>query len=161
MDPITAMRRLPILIIAGFVLELTSLIWVGGRLGVIPTLLLIAGGFIAGTAVIRWSGLSMTSAVRQTASGRQFTSVDASVAILRMTAGLLLIVPGFFSDLMAILLLLPGIGRRIASRFMPQADWQFQSRGYSSYSGGVVIDGEASEIAAELPPSRPAPGRDE
>ena len=49
----TMLRYLPAFLLIGFVLEISSIIWVGARLGVIATLLLLLAGGIAGLSLFR------------------------------------------------------------------------------------------------------------
>jgi UPF0716 protein FxsA len=91
---------LPILEIAGFIL-------VGGAIGLWPTLGLVVLAGLAGTLLLRGGGVATALALRH-ARGR-----DAEAALLRggfrLLAGVLLLVPGFLTDLGAIALLLPPV----------------------------------------------------
>ena len=143
------LRFFPLAVLAGFVAELASLIWVGGEVGVMMTLVLLAAGAVAGIGVIRSTGLGLAAAVRQAEFGKQFSTVDAGVAFLRMAAGLLLLVPGFFSDGIAILLMVPPVARWLAGRFTPPVHMQFRPP-VGPRRHGPVIDEDAVEIEADV-----------
>lgn len=131
-------------------MELSSLIWVGGQVGVIPMLLLVIGALFLGLALIRQTGLTFNEAVRRAAGSGDSVSIDTGLAILRLFAGLLLIVPGFISDVVALMILIPPIGRRLVRRFTTSASWNFHSTSQSGPQRGPVIEGEAIEIDGEI-----------
>lgn len=86
-------------------IEIASFIWIGGALGVIATLsLVILGGFI-GVTILRSQGAATLARARDAANGfaSQMTLVSDTAIIL---AAILLILPGFFSDLLGIILLI-------------------------------------------------------
>jgi UPF0716 protein FxsA len=143
-------RFLPLIILLGFFLELAVMIAVGQRIGVLATLLLIVGGGIAGGAIIRAAGIGLVEALRGPTSSRTFATRDAAASFLFMLAGLLLIIPGFVSDVLG-LLLLPAIVRRwlagklMASLVVRAAGWTRERPG-----AATIIDGEAIEIEGEI-----------
>lgn len=147
------LRYFPVILLAGFCLELASLIWVGSQIGVLATILLVIGGGMIGMAVIGNTGTSLGAAFRQSSGRGNFSTVDAGVAFLRMFAGLLFLIPGFFSDIAALMLLMPPIARYLAARMTADAAWTYSSRQSTEGQSGVVIEGEAIEISGELPPS--------
>ena len=135
-------------ILAGFFVELASLIWVGGQIGVLNSLLLVVLDFFIGLAVIRYSGQSLFAAAGRMARSDSPEAFGAGVAVLLLVSGFLFMVPGFFSDVVAVLLLIPAVRRGIAGRMGPSAVWTRQSgRGRSS---GPVIDAEAVDISGEI-----------
>lgn len=149
------LRFFPVLLLAAFAAEIASIIWVGGRIGVAPTLLLLLAGGVAGLRLIKAAGVSVAEALRSPVqTGTPLRGLGGPAAA-RAVSGLLLLVPGFCSDILALLLFLPPVRRWIGSRFRihtftpPRADGQrFQE----------VIDAEAVEIIAEVePPRDPGP----
>jgi UPF0716 protein FxsA len=105
---------LPFLEIAGFV-------WLGGKLGVGLMLLWVIAAMIAGLALLRHTGLQAVGRLRAAlAEGKEpgHSIIDAACFA---AAGILLIIPGFVSDLLAIILMLPvtrhWLLRRTAAHF--------------------------------------------
>lgn len=143
------MRRfLPFVMFLGLFLELAVMIAVGQSIGVLATLLLILGAGVLGGAVIRWAGLGLVAALRRSAVDRSFATRDAAAGFLFMLAGLLLIVPGFISDVFGLLLLPATVRQWLAGKFMTKvrgATWRRET-----YPPGNVIDGEAIEIEGEI-----------
>lgn len=136
------------------------MIAVGQRIGVLATLLLVIGGGMLGSAVIRAAGLGMVDALRRPAMDRRFATREAAARFLLLPAGLLLILPGFVSDAIALALLPAPVRNWLAGKFMANvkvhtAGWQRQT-----YSTGPVIEGEAVEIEGEIA-ARPDRGRDD
>jgi UPF0716 protein FxsA len=105
---------LPFLEIAGFV-------WLGGKLGVFLTLVWVIGAMLAGLALLRHTGLQAVGRLRAAlAEGKEpgHSLIDAACFAV---AAILLIIPGFVSDALALILLLPAtrhwLLRRTATHF--------------------------------------------
>jgi UPF0716 protein FxsA len=97
-------------------LEIASLLIVGSWIGVGWTLLLLLGGFVLGLALIGRGGREAMSAVNQAARSRQVTDDAVTGGFLTVVAGVLLMVPGFLSDLAALALLLPPVRTLVRRR---------------------------------------------
>lgn len=131
-------------------MELSSLIWVGSQIGVVLTLLLVTGALFSGLALIRQTGLTFNEAVQRAAGSGDSVSIDTGLAVLRLFVGLLLMVPGFISDVIALMILIPPIGRWLVRRLTPSVSWNFHSTSQSGPQRGPVIEGEAIEIDGEI-----------
>ena len=104
------MPRAVILGIAVFPLaEIALFVVIGGWIGVWPTLALVVLAAVAGVTILRGRGLSAARALRRPMAGLQPVADGALIAI----AGVLLILPGFLSDAMALLLLIPPLRRML------------------------------------------------
>lgn len=151
-------RFLPLLLLAGFVAEIASIIWVGQLVGVLGTILLMALGIIAGLGVFRTTGIGISEALRRSPSDPSAHGALAGISLLRFLAGLFLIVPGFFSDLLAVLLLFPPVQAWLISR-LGMVTVQGSSGRHTRHHANIVIEGEAVEIQEkEVPPRPPAKG---
>ena len=117
------------------------MIAVGRGIGVLATLALVAGAGVLGVSVIRSAGIGMAQVMR---ANRKFSTHDAAVHFLLLPAGLLLIVPGFITDLLGLLLLLPAVRRWLVRRLQPQ---NMQTRTMPGQR--PFIEGEAVEIEDE------------
>ncbi|HUR43899.1 MAG TPA: FxsA family protein [Aestuariivirga sp.] len=139
------MRRfLPLAILLGFFIELAVMIMVGQRIGVISTLLLIVAGAVLGGSVIRSAGFGLMAALRRPGQSARFATRDAAAGFLFMLAGLLLLLPGFVSDILGLLLLPMAVRQWLAEKLMGKlgdAVWRREA-----YSPGKMIEGEAIEI---------------
>ena len=148
-------RYLPLLFLAAAAVEIASIIWVGQLIGVFPTLLLMALGAAVGVRTIKSAGMSLAQALRapvQTAAPLKGLGGQAAA---RAASGLFFLLPGFFSDLLGLLLFLPPMRRWIGSKFRidthqspPSSDRRFEQ----------VIEIDAVEIVGEIEPSKHAEG---
>ncbi|MEO6013488.1 MAG: FxsA family protein [Devosia sp.] len=94
-------------------IEIALFIVIGQAIGVVPTLLgvLIAG--IAGMLVIRWQGMAALGRLQTTLQRGELPAKQMGDAMLIGLGGVLLLIPGYFSDLIGILLLLPFVRHAI------------------------------------------------
>lgn len=113
MNPLLLILLLPILEIVGF-------IQVGDWIGAGPTIGLLALSAVVGMLIVRHQGLASLSKAQAAAARGEApigTVLDGFCAVL---AGVLLIIPGFLTDILGILLLIRplrrGIGRWLFSR---------------------------------------------
>lgn len=93
--------------------EIALFIKVGSVIGVIPTLALVVLTVFLGVFVLRRQGLQTVANVRS--SFRQGLDPSAPLfnGLLVFLAGALLIVPGFFTDAVGLLILLPPVRKYI------------------------------------------------
>ncbi|MFJ4188714.1 FxsA family membrane protein [Kitasatospora sp. NPDC089509] len=121
--PRSRLRRvLPLLITAWLVLEIWLLVLVGSWLGGFAVLLLLIGGGLIGGSLIKRAGLKALSAAIEQSKNPQSEQPQTGTS-MTVLAGLLLIIPGFLSDLVALTLLFPptralwrSVGRRVADK---------------------------------------------
>lgn len=96
---------LPLLEIAGFIL-------VGQALGVLPTLGLVLGAAVIGLLLVRRAGRETLARVQGELQAGRDPGPRLVDAFLDLVAGLLLIVPGFLTDILALVILLPPLRAR-------------------------------------------------
>ena len=106
------------LLVAAYLLaEVASLVIVGRWVGVLGTLLLVIGAGVLGMMLLRQQGSEALASMRRSLDARR----DPRPALLRggfrFIAALLLILPGFLGDLVALALLVPPVQRLLARRF--------------------------------------------
>lgn len=146
------------------ILELFVLIKLGGAIGVLPLLLLLVAMALVGGWLLRRQGLSAVArAMRQMADNEP--PVQAVVDGIGLTlAGVLMVLPGLITDVLALLLLIPAVRRLVVGRLFGIATVisvkrpggpfggrpaEAPERPYSSPSqprDGVVIEGEFERI---------------
>lgn len=121
------------------ILELYMLIQVGGILGFMPTLSLLFGAATLGTYLLRTQGLSTYTRVQECfARGELPAGELISGAVILLGAALLLL-PGFISDVLGLLCLIP------ATRQMIIAYWIKYRFGLNPMNKGnepKIIEGE-------------------
>jgi UPF0716 protein FxsA len=156
------LARLFLLFIILPILDLTVLVKLGGSIGFWPTLTLVLLTGAAGAALARAEGLRVLKLVqRELAAGRvPGSALLDGVAIL--AGGLLLLTPGFITDVMGLALLLPPTRRwvkRVVRRwFEEQLD---TGRAHISTIGNVEWDPRTEEPRDEtrLDPRKEIPQR--
>lgn len=152
-------RLLPLLALAFFCLELASIILVGQRVGVFATLLLIIADIVLGVGVIKSAGANAMNELRMPLRAPGSEARLAGGMALRVLAGVLFIVPGFFSDLLALLALAPPVQSWLARRFKPMQAGTYSTREHKTYQSPprstMIIEGEVIEISGEVDAPRP------
>ncbi|MDB5362415.1 MAG: FxsA family protein [Rhodospirillales bacterium] len=140
---------LPLIEIAGFVL-------IGPYLGVAGTLAEIVLTGMLGMAIVRRQGFETLVRLRAAANAGETplpVAVDGGIQVL---AGLLLMVPGFFTDAIGLLLLIPPV-RALAVAWT--LGWLARSGARMNVaqpggSGPTVIDTEYEIVERKVPPDR-------
>jgi UPF0716 protein FxsA len=98
------------------ILEIALFILVGGAIGVLPTLMLVVLAAVAGLVVIRAQGLNALARLEAAIDHGDNPAGPIANGALKVIAGLLLVVPGFFTDALGLLLLLPPVRRALMRR---------------------------------------------
>lgn len=101
---------LPVLVL-GFILIAVTEVWlltvVGSRIGVLPTFVILVTEALLGAWLMRREGSKAWAAlIDALTTGRMPTGQLADAALV-LIGGILLIVPGFFTDLIGVFFLLP------------------------------------------------------
>jgi len=150
---------LPLVLIGLPLAEIAVFIKVGAWLGLGPTLAAILLAALAGIWLIRHQSLATLAKVRAALERREAPTAELFDGACLLVAGLLLILPGFISDLAALLLLIAplrqALRRSLALRTRIWVDGRPVGPGPDR--PGPTIAGEYHEIdeaAPPLPPSR-------
>jgi UPF0716 protein FxsA len=91
------------------IVEITLLIDIGGNIGAGATILLILTTAMVGMVLVRYQGFSILRDAQSQISKGQPPAKALAHGILVLFAGLMLIIPGFFTDGVGFLLLLPPV----------------------------------------------------
>ncbi|MBL0374159.1 FxsA family protein [Rhizobium sp. KVB221] len=120
--PVLGFLALPIAEIAAF-------IYVGQSIGVLRTIGLVVLSAIVGVSVLRYQGLSAFRKINREIRSGQPPEQGLADGFMIAIAALLLIVPGFITDIIGLLLLVPPLRRMI---------WIYASRNMrvTTYYGG-------------------------
>lgn len=103
------MLAFPLLEIAGFVV-------VGSEIGVLATIGLIVLSGIVGAFLLRWQGFGAMQRIRREMEQGGTPGRELAHGAMIMLAGILLLIPGFISDVFGLLLFIPAV-RDVAWRF--------------------------------------------
>ncbi|MDQ1375386.1 MAG: protein FxsA [Actinomycetota bacterium] len=89
--------------------ELYVLIQVGHVIGALPTVGLLIAVSIVGAWLVKREGLAVLSRARQRGDAGEVPGKELVDGVLVLLAGALLIAPGFLTDVVGVLLLLPPV----------------------------------------------------
>lgn len=138
------------------VVELYVLLQVGQAIGVLPTIGLLIADSILGSMLMRSQGRAVWRRFNQAVGAGRVPAREVLDGVLVIFGGALLITPGFASDVLGIVLLLPPtralvrrvMVRTLAGRFVATVAMPPRGRrpGPGSGFGDDDIDGTASEI---------------
>lgn len=101
------------LILAWPLLEIGLFITVGGWLGLWPTLAIVVLTGFAGVALMRWQGMGV---LREVQAGAVDPVSPMAHGALILLGGFLLMLPGFFTDALGLLLMIPPLRRLVIAQ---------------------------------------------
>ena len=95
------------------IIEIALFVTVGSWLGLWGTLAIVLGTGVLGLSVIRGQGLQAATDIRREANMLQNPARPLADGVLVALAGVLLVLPGFLTDTLGLLLLLPPMRRLV------------------------------------------------
>nr|WP_275051483.1 FxsA family protein [Brenneria goodwinii] len=135
-------RWLPLLLIFLFAyIEISLFIQVAEVLGVAITLLLVVFTSCIGVSLVRNQGMKTIVQMQQKMEQGESPAAEMVKSVSLVLAGFLLLVPGFFTDFLGLLLLLPPVQKRLTLKLMPHLHIWRSGPGASA-SGGNTFEGE-------------------
>ncbi len=147
-----------VIIIGLPLLEIAIFIQVGEAIGVAATLAAVVLGTIVGVAVVRAQGIGVFNRLRQQVDSGQPPERELFDAACLLLAGFFVLIPGFFTDTLGVLLMLPPVRaflmRHVAAHARSRGHAHGQTRSYRTREG-VVIEGEYEEVDGEEQPREP------
>jgi UPF0716 protein FxsA len=142
-------------------IEIALFVTVGGWLTLWPTLAVVVGTGFLGVFILRQQGLRAVSDMQSAMQNMQNPLSPMANSAMIMMAGILLILPGFLTDTLGLLLLLPPVRHWVISHLAgkmgvfstvgPGPDWR---NGPQAQYDDEAIDAEYSEIDPERPSLR-------
>jgi UPF0716 protein FxsA len=164
-------RFLPMPLILAFlvlpIIEIALFILVGGWIGLWATLALVILAAVAGTALMRGAGADATNRIRASMAQDADPSGELVRMAMRFVAGMLLVVPGFLTDAVALVLLVPQVQRAAFSALRRRAQMSGAVMGVTIDGTATrprapadrVIDGEFHELPPRSGPPQSGPSR--
>ncbi len=120
--------------------EIALLIRLMGAIGFIPTLGLLLISATAGISVIRHQGLSALTRVQQALARGELPAREVANSGIATLGGLLLLIPGILSDILALPCLIPTLRLRLADRLI--ASRSIMPTSVNRSHEDTVIEGE-------------------
>lgn len=141
------MRRTSILkwsLLFWICLEIAGFVWVAEMIGTGWMLLLLIGGTLLGITLLRKEGLRTTNLMmRKARNGERVQAADLANMPFILIGGILLIIPGFFSDILGLLCFIPpirrGVVKLLGKRIKPPHSSQ---QTHSNLEEGRTFDGD-------------------
>lgn len=99
-------------------IEIACFVVVGRAIGLFPTLLLVVISAIFGFALIRTEGWRYLAEMQRSYEAGKNPQLQGFEASLIFIAGFLLIIPGFFTDFIGLLLLIPQLRKWLIKRMV-------------------------------------------
>lgn len=135
------------LVVLGMFAEIAVMIAVGNAIGALWMIVLLLVGPLIGLQLVRRQGAQTMAAFSEAVWKRQQPHQEMADGVLIAAAGVLIMVPGFISDVAALFLLFPPtrklVSRRIARRAEAAAlKFEHEQR----FGPGQVVEGEVVDV---------------
>lgn len=142
------MRFLAVFVLIAIV-EMATFFWVESKIGLGPALLLAVFTAVLGSFLVRRAGLSVLGRIQDKVGQGQLPGRELGDGAAVLVSGAFLISPGFITDVLGFLLLVPAVrdlvyrifSKRVAARFGPFESGDWNQAGL----GDDVIDVEGWE----------------
>lgn len=133
--------------LAGTVLDIAVLIAVAQAVGVLPTVALLLIGAVLGVVLIRREGRRTLAAFGDAVLTGRMPHREMADGVLIAAAGVLVILPGLVSDVLALALLFPPIRAVVRDRMVRRAERaaETRERGGTFVVDSVVVDAEEAD----------------
>ncbi len=138
------MRWIPFLAFFLYVyVEISIFIQVAHVLGVLLTLILVIFTSVVGMSLVRNQGFKNLMLMQQRMSVGESPAAEMIKSVSLIISGLLLILPGFFTDFLGLLLLLPPVQKHLTMKLMPHLRFSWMGGNFNGAGqGGQTFDGE-------------------
>lgn len=135
------------------ILEIYLLIKVGGIIGAIPTVFAIVATAAIGAFLIRYQGISTLNRVQNSLQRGEIPAIEMFEGLILLICGALLLTPGFFTDTIGFIALIPAVRRAFiiwalkhsnVIQTMKQSQHTYDSEGFKHHHSreNIVIEGE-------------------
>jgi UPF0716 protein FxsA len=131
-------------------IEIGLFIQVGGWLTLWPTLGIVLLTGIIGTFLVRKQGLQVLGELRQSMSQMKDPLSPLAHGAIILFAGVLLLTPGFFTDAVGFLLMIPQLRQMIIAQIAARV--VVVGGAPPGRAANDVIDGEYSDLGPQTPP---------
>lgn len=113
------------------VIEIVLLIQIGGQIGALATILWLIAAAAIGVTIIRFQGIATLMRAREMIAQGKAPGAALAHGLILAVAGVLLIIPGFASDAVAFICLIPALRQMLIHR------WLRNLRVKTAYRGNI------------------------
>ena len=134
----TPVRWIPLIAVFLYVYtEISIFIQVAHVLGVLLTLILVIFSSVVGISLVKNQGFKNLMLMQQKMAAGESPAAEMIKSVSLIIAGLLLLLPGFFTDFLGLLLLLPPVQKHLTLKLMPHLRFsRMPGGGFSAGTGG-------------------------
>ena len=131
--------------------EVWVIVQVGSSVGIVKTVALLIGVSVFGTALARYEGVRVFRSFMAAIDKGEMPSRDIIAGACLLVSGLLFLVPGFVTDVLGILLLLPPVRGGLARLVLRRRGRRSNVRVVRATYSGPIVD-------VDVTPGRPSLG---
>lgn len=124
------MGKLFLLFLGLIVLELSVMIEVGAVIGALPTVGLLILTAVLGSSLVRSQGVKTLLSAQHKMQQGEMPGREVMGGMMLALAGLLLIIPGFVTDIFGVLLLQPWLRHKLADKLIGSNPFRMQMGGF-------------------------------
>lgn len=136
-------------------IEIALFITVGGWLTLWPTLAIVVLTAIIGTALVRWQGTQVLRdlAAEMNSLGNPLSPLAHGALVV--LGGVMMILPGFFTDAVGMMLMVPPIRRLVIRLVLARLPRDRMAGFATGPRDETIIEAEFTELRTEAPRTRP------
>lgn len=123
------------------IIEIYLLIEIGSRIGTLNTIVVIILTAMLGTIMLRLQGLSTIARVQDSLQKGRLPATELIEGLMLLVSGALLLTPGFFTDAIGFLCLIPAVRTPIANAIL-QRVLQSRKQKTTGNTDDSIIEGE-------------------
>ena len=121
-------------------LEIYLIIAIGQQLGALSTIAIIIATAALGAVLVRIEGLSTLDRIKASVQKGELPAIELISGGILILSAIVLLMPGFVTDTIGLLLMTPTIRRKVASVIAAKIDVRLSS--HSGTKKGKIIDTE-------------------
>jgi len=140
-----------LVLVAVPIIEIGLFIQLGGFIGLWPTLAIVVATALLGSLLLRTQGLSTLEELRRSTETGQNPAGPLAHGALILVAGLLLLTPGFFTDSIGFLLMVPPVRAVLIRWVAARAQMKMYASAANSQQAPDIIDAEFEVVEDETP----------
>ena len=157
MSPVLVVLLLLLILVP--IVEISVIVFVGQQIGALPTVLILLVSALIGSWLLRREGARAWQAVRAATEAGRTPALEAVEGVLVLIGGLMMMLPGFVTDVLGLLLVLPPT-RRLGARFaLRRIVRRLPPTVANDLMGPIRVKARRGRARAEQPPTPgpPAP----
>ena len=120
--------------------EVWVIVQVGSSLGIVTTVALLVGVSVMGTALAKYEGVRVFRSFMSAIDKGEMPSRDIVAGACLLVSGVLFLIPGFVTDVLGIVLLLPPVRAGLAHFILRRRGVRSKTRVVRATYSGPIVD---------------------